>query len=55
MGALEVEHAQRKTNRPGYQYEAGDGGDCTDQSPKPCPDTHRDANDVGPGHELAKA
>jgi hypothetical protein len=52
---LKEQHAERKTNCPWYQQEAGDCRYCPDRSAKSCPGTNRDAHDVRPWHELTEA
>jgi hypothetical protein len=55
IGVLEIQHTGRKTDYPGYQKEAGDGGGCPGSASQSCPDANRDADDVRAGHELAQA
>jgi hypothetical protein len=55
MSVLEAQHTERETDHQGYQHEARGCGDCPHRSPQFCSDTDRDADDVRPGHELAKA
>ena len=52
---LEIQRAKRETNCPGYQHEAGDSGECAAQASQLGPHTDRDPDNVGSGHELAKA
>jgi hypothetical protein len=38
MSVLKVQQTERKTDCPGYQKEAGNGGDCPDGAAQLCPD-----------------
>jgi hypothetical protein len=55
MSVLKVQQTERKTDCPGYQKEAGNGGDCPDGAAQLCPDAKDDADNVRPGQKLAQA
>jgi hypothetical protein len=55
MNVLKVQQTERKTDCPGYQKEAGNGGECPDGAAQLCPDAKDDADNVRPGQKLAQA
>jgi hypothetical protein len=55
MSLLKVQHTERKTDCPGYQKEAGNGGDCSDGAAQLCSDANGDADNVRAGQKLAHA
>src|SRR5262249_11931054 len=52
---LEKHHTEGEADGPRYQQEPCDGGERAAGAAKPCPRTHRDADDVRAGHELTEA